>query len=59
MSDDRPVRGNPDLRQIDVNDPSELRFWTDFFGVTEEELKSAVLQVGPLADRVRQYLKRY
>jgi hypothetical protein len=58
MSDDKSIRGNPDLRQIDVNDSNELHFWAKSFGVTEEDLKSAVRQVGPLADRVRQYLNR-
>lgn len=58
MSDDKANRGNPDRQRIDINDQNELRSWAKSIGVTPEELKSAVKQVGPAADKVREYFKR-
>jgi hypothetical protein len=58
MSDDKANRGNPDRQRIDVNDPNELRDWSESIGVTPDELKSAVRQVGPVAEKVREYLRR-
>jgi hypothetical protein len=58
MSDDKANRGNPDRQRIDVNDPNELHTWAKSIGVTPDELKSAVKQVGPVADRVREYFKQ-
>ena len=58
MSDDKTNRGNPDRQRIDVDDADELRYWAKSIGVTPEALKSAVLQVGPGADKVRTYFNR-
>jgi hypothetical protein len=58
MSDDKANPGNPDRQRIDINDPNELRSWSKSMGVTPEELKSAVKQVGPVATKVREYLKQ-
>ena len=58
MSDDKTNRGNPDRQRIDLNDPNELRTWAKSMGVTPEELKSAVKEVGPVADKVREYLNQ-
>jgi hypothetical protein len=58
MSDDKANRGNPDRQRIDVNDPNELRNWSESIGVTPEELKAAVQQVGPVVERVRDHLRR-
>jgi Protein of unknown function (DUF3606) len=39
-----------------VNEDYELRDWSKKFGVSPEELKRAVGQVGDRADAVRQHL---
>jgi hypothetical protein len=39
-----------------VNEEYELRDWSKSFGVSPEELKKAVAQVGDRAEAVRQHL---
>ena len=56
MSDDKAKRGSPDRDRIDINDPDEIRNWTQSLGVSKDELKKAVEAVGPQAARVREYL---
>ena len=56
MADDLKNPGNPDRSRINVNEEYELRDWSKSLGVTPEELKRAVAQVGDRADAVRQHL---
>jgi hypothetical protein len=56
MADDLTKRHSPDRDRINVNEDYELRDWTKKFGVSPEELKRAVRQVGDRADAVRQHL---
>ena len=56
MADDLSKRGSPDRDRINVNEDWELRKWSRPFGVSPEELKRAVQQVGDRADAVRQHL---
>jgi hypothetical protein len=57
MSDDRSNRGAPDRDRIDMNDPDEVRNWTQSLGVSREELQRAVQAAGDRADKVREYLR--
>jgi diaminopimelate decarboxylase len=52
MSDDLSKRGPQDASRINVNEEWELRYWTQKFGVTEEELKAAVKTAGVNVDAV-------
>jgi hypothetical protein len=56
MSDDKSNRGNPDRLRIDIDDPDEVRNWTQSLGVSKEELVRAVQAAGPVADKVREHL---
>lgn len=56
MADDKGNPGRPDRDRINVNEDYELRDWARKFGVSAEELKRAVQQVGDRADAVRQHL---
>jgi len=56
MADDLGKRGSPDRDRININEDYELRDWSKKFGVSPEELKRAVAQVGDRADAVRQHL---
>lgn len=56
MSDDKSKRGAPDRDRIDINDPDEIRNWTQSLGVSKEELQKAVEAVGSQASKVREYL---
>jgi hypothetical protein len=58
MSDDKSNRGTADRQRIDINDPDEVRNWTQSFGVSKEELQRAVAAAGPMASQVREYLGR-
>jgi hypothetical protein len=57
MSDDKSNRGGQDRKRIDVNQDYELRDWSKKFGVTPDELKKAVAEVGNSADKVEQNLR--
>jgi hypothetical protein len=56
MADDLSKRGRPDRDRINVNEEWELRDWSQKFGVSPDELKRAVQQVGDRAEAVRQHL---
>lgn len=56
MSDDLSKRGKQDRDRINVGEDHELRYWTEKFGVSQDELKSAVQKVGPMAKDVQQHL---
>lgn len=56
MADDLGERGRPDCDRINVNEDYELRDWAKKFGVSPEEVRRAVQQVGDRADAVRQHL---
>ena len=56
MSDDSSKAGKQDRDRINVNEAYELRDWSKKFGVSSDELKSAVEKVGPMAKDVKQHL---
>lgn len=56
MSDDKTNRGTQDGNRINIHEDYELRDWSKRLGVSPEELKKAVQQVGTSADAVRQHL---
>ena len=58
MADNLKLRGSPDTKRINVNEPWELRDWSQKLGVTPEQLKQAVRTVGTSADSVRSYLRK-
>ncbi len=43
---------NFDRARVDINQDHEVRYWTGRFGVTEEELRRAVAEVGVGAESV-------
>ena len=56
MSDDKSKRGQQDRNRIDVSEEHELRYWTEKFHVSPDELKSAVQKVGPMVKDVQRHL---
>lgn len=56
MADDLSKRGSPDRDRINVNEDYEVRDWAKKFGVSPDDLKRAVQQVGDRADAVRLHL---
>jgi hypothetical protein len=47
MADNLQDRGPQDRSRINVNERWELQYWTKHFGVSEEQLRSAVERAGP------------
>lgn len=58
MPDDLTKTGKSDRDKINVNQPHELRDWSKKFGVTEEQLKKAVKEVGVNAADVKKKLNK-
>jgi hypothetical protein len=56
MADDPNKRGPQDRTRINVNEPHEVRYWTQTLGVTEAQLRSAVAAAGVEVKDVRVYL---
>jgi uncharacterized protein DUF3606 len=42
---------------VDLSDPDEITRWRQIFGVTEEELRTAVQKAGTSPERVREALR--
>jgi hypothetical protein len=58
MADNLQDRGAQDRARVNVNEPHEVRYWTEKFGASEEDLIQAVSIVGVSADEVERYLKK-
>jgi hypothetical protein len=56
MSDDKTNRGAADRNRINIHEEYEVRDWSKRLGISPEELKKAVQQVGTSADAVRKHL---
>jgi hypothetical protein len=56
MSDDLNNRGSQDRTRINVHEEHEVRYWSEKFGVSAEELKKAVEAVGVSSQAVAQKL---
>ena len=56
MSDDKTNRGAADRNRINIHEEYEVRDWSKRLGVSPEELKKAIQQVGTSADAVRKHL---
>lgn len=56
MADDKSMNGPADASRIDVHEDYELRYWSEKFGCTPEQLKAAVDAAGTSADAVERHL---
>lgn len=56
MSDDLKKRGSEDRRKIAMQEPHGVRYWTEKFGKSMEELQRIVDKVGNSASTVRNAL---
>jgi hypothetical protein len=56
MADSLKDRGPRDRNRINVHDASEVRYWSDKFGIEPKYLLQAVMVVGPLANDVEEFL---
>ena len=58
MGDSKEMRDGRDRSRINVEEDYELQYWSEQFGVTQNELKSAVESVGVDVKDVEEYLSR-
>ena len=58
MADDKADRWRRDRDRINITEVYELRYWSNKFGVSKEELTAAVKHVGPIAKDVEAELKK-
>ena len=56
MSDDK-TKTVQDRNFIAVGEDYEVRYWTEALDCSEQQLRSAISEVGNSADKVRTYLK--
>ena len=57
MADNKTLRGPQDSSRIAMGEDYEVAYWTDKFGVSEDQLQQAVDAVGNSADAVEKHLK--
>jgi len=57
MADDKTQTGGQDRQRISLSDDYEVRDWSKKFGVTPEQLRSAVNAVGNDAEVVEKHLR--
>lgn len=57
-SDNRHPGNRADRSRVDIDDAEELRYWAQHFGTTEDDVRSAVGQVGNDVDAVGDFLQR-
>jgi hypothetical protein len=58
MADNRKPKGPRDPGRIDLSQDYEVRYWTQKFGVSEDELRAATNRVGRSAKTVERELAR-
>jgi len=58
MSDDLNNQRSPDNQLINMNQEYEIRYWTQKFKVSREDLQRAVNAAGPRAAAVEQHLRK-
>ena len=56
MADNPNLTQPQDAQRVNVQQPHELRYWTEKFGVSADALREAVQQVGPMVEDVADYL---
>lgn len=56
MSDNNTLRAPQDARRIALEEDYEVRYWTDKWGVSREQLAAAVKAVGHSVDAVARHL---
>jgi hypothetical protein len=58
MVDDLNDKQPRDPNRVDLNVEHELGYWTERFGVSEEDLRAAIERVGVVVDDVERELQR-
>jgi hypothetical protein len=57
MSDDTTLRSPQDRTRVSMSQEHEVRYWTERFGVSREDLQRAVDTVGNSVSAIERHLK--
>ncbi|HEX2200382.1 MAG TPA: DUF3606 domain-containing protein [Burkholderiales bacterium] len=57
MADDLKQTGKADDARINLDQDHEVAYWSNEFGVSRDELRSAVAKAGPMVKNVRDHLR--
>jgi hypothetical protein len=57
MSDNKSNIGGRDRHRISLEEDYEVRYWANKFGISRDELKKVVREVGDNPQAVEDYLK--
>ena len=55
MADDRSLRGGQDRLRVNMDQEYEARYWSDKFGVSQDDLRAAIAQVGPMVSDLERH----
>lgn len=58
MADNLKETGKPDDSRINVDQDHELNYWSKKFGISRDELRTAVQAAGPMVKDVQKHLAR-
>ena len=58
MADNTNLRNGQDRKRVNVHQEHEVRWWTQKWGVSREELEKAVQAVGTSVNKVEEYLNK-
>jgi len=58
MADDKTKTTPQDAQRVNVHEDYEVRYWSEKFGCSAEELKAAVKKVGVMAKDVEKELRK-
>ena len=55
MADDRSLRGGQDRLRVNMDQEYEARYWSNKFGVSQDDLRAAIAKVGPMASDLERH----
>jgi hypothetical protein len=58
MADNPNLRTGQDRKRVNVHQEHEVRWWTQKWGVSREELEKAVQAVGTSVSKVEEFLRQ-
>jgi hypothetical protein len=58
MPDDPGIKGSQDRKRINIHEKHEMTYWTKALGVSADELRNAVKEVGTYAEKVRDFFDK-
>lgn len=56
MSDNRELKGPQDRKRVSLGEDYEVRYWTNRFNCSKEELERAVAKVGNSVEKIEKEL---